>query len=123
MLPTLLLQSIGAVSSLVMTVSAGQLSQRPAVPAPAPSTQPAKPSSASPLVTKPERKPFANVFTEPAGTKPVLLDVVPAPRVQPGPCGLLILDDRRGIDPNMMVPVPPGNFVIRRIVPETCRGK
>ena len=123
------LVAIGVFSSFVEIASAGQLPQAPTDSRHAPATLQQKPGS--PLVTKEERKPFDKLFLmsevrsrlerEKAKKGPVLLDSVPTPTRRSGPCGLVFLDERRGIDPHMIVPVPPGDFAIRSAVPETCR--
>jgi hypothetical protein len=33
----------------------------------------------------------------------------------------VLLDERPGIDPGMIVPVPPGEFAMRKAIPDTCR--
>jgi hypothetical protein len=118
---------IGVFSGFVEIVSAGQLPQVPTDSRHAPSTLQQKPGS--PLVTKRERKPYESLFLalrsrlelEKAKKGPALLDSFPSPTRRSGPCGLVFLDERRGIDPHMIVPVPPGDFAIRSAVPETCR--
>ena len=121
------LVAIGVFSSLVEIASAGQLPQGPTDSRRAPATLQQKPGS--PLVSKEERKPYDLLFLTSAVRSrlqkkgPVLLDSVPAPTRRPGPCGLVFLDERRGIDPRMIVPVPPGDFAIRKAIPDSCRNK
>jgi hypothetical protein len=123
------LVAIGVCSSFVEIASAGQLPQGSMDSRHAPATLQQKPGS--PLVTKEERKSFDVLFLmsdvrsrleqEKAKRGPVLLDSVPTPTRRSGPCGLVFLDERRGIDPRMIVPVPPGEFAIRKAIPDTCR--
>jgi len=118
------LVTIGVFSSFVEIASAGQLPQRLMDSRHATPTLQQKPGS--PLVTKEERKPFDHLFMAQLRSRfekkgPVLLDSVPAPTRRPGPCGLVFLDERRDLDPGMIVPVPPGEFAIRKAIPETCR--
>jgi hypothetical protein len=121
------LVAIGVFLGSVEIASAGQLPQVPTDSRHAPSTLQQKPGS--PLVSKEERKPYDSLFLavrsrlerEKPGRGPILLDGFPAPTRQTGPCGLVLLDERRGIDPHMIVPVPPGDFAIRSAVPQTCR--
>ena len=118
------LVAIGVFSNFVEIASAGQLPQglmdsRQAIPA-------LQQKPGSPLVTKDERKPFDHLFMAQLRSRfekkgPVLLDSVPAPTRRSGPCGLVFLDERRDLDPGMIVPVPPGEFAIRKAIPETCR--
>jgi hypothetical protein len=121
------LAAIGVFSGFVEIASAGQLAQVPTDSRHAPSTLQQKPGS--PLVTKQERKPYESLFLgirsrlelEKGKKGPAVLDSFPSPTRRSGPCGLVFLDERRGIDPHMIVPVPPGDFAIRSAVPETCR--
>jgi hypothetical protein len=119
------LVAVGVFSGFVEIAAAGQLPQGPTDSRPAPSTLQQK--SGSPLVAKEERKPFDLLFMTSAVRSrlqrkgPVLLDSVPTPTRRSGPCGLVFLDERRGIDPRMIVPVPPGEFAIRKTIPDTCR--
>ena len=118
------LVAIGVFSGLVEIASAGQLPQGPPDSRHSPATLQQQPGS--PLVAK-ERKPFDKLFLmsllEKAKAKkgPILLDSAPTPTRRSGPCGLVLLDERRGIDPGMIVPVPPGDFAIRKVIPEICR--
>jgi hypothetical protein len=123
------LVAIGVFASGVEIASAGQLPQGSRDARHAPATLQQKPGS--PLVTKEERKPYDLLFQtsavrlrleqEKAKKGPVLLDSVPTPTRRSGPCGLVFLDERRDIDPRMIVPVPPGEFAIRKAIPDTCR--
>jgi hypothetical protein len=121
------LVAIGVFSSFVEIASAGQLPQGPADSRHAPATLQQKPGL--PLVAKEGRKPFDALFLtsavrsrlEKEKAKPRLLDSVPTPTRRSGPCGLVLLDERRGIDPGMIVPVAPGEFAIRKAIPEICR--
>jgi hypothetical protein len=119
-----ILLAIGVISSPVEISAAGQLSQRPVDARHEPSMLQQTPGS--PLVAKEERKPFDHLFMAQIRSRwekrgPVLLDSVPTPTRRSGPCGLVFLDERRDIDPRMIVPVPPGDFAIRRTIPDTCR--
>jgi hypothetical protein len=118
------LVAIGVFSSFVEIASAGQLPPGPTGSRNAPATLQEKPGS--PLVAKEERKPFDRLFVARVWPRlykkgPASLDSFPTPTRQSGPCGLVLLDERRGIDPGMIVPVPPGEFAIRKAIPDTCR--
>lgn len=120
---------IGLFFSSIDIASAGQLLQGPADSRQPPATLQQKPGS--PLITKEERKPYDWLSLQSAVKSrlqqeiekkkgPFLLDAVPAPTRKSGPCGLVFLDERRDIDPRMIVPVPPGDFAIRKAIPEIC---
>jgi hypothetical protein len=118
------LVAIGVFSSFVELASAGQLPQGLTDSPHAPAMLQQKPGS--PLVAKEERKPFDRLFMAHLRSRletkgPVLLDSVPAPTRRSGPCGLVFLDERRSIDPGMIVLVPPGEFAIRKAIPDACR--
>jgi hypothetical protein len=118
------LVAIGVFSSFVAIASAGQLPEGLTDSRRASAILQQKPGS--PLVTKEERKPFDRLFMAQLRSRvekkgPVLLDSVPTPTRRSGPCGLVLLDERRGIDPGMIVPVPTGEFAIRKAIPDTCR--
>jgi hypothetical protein len=125
MLAVLVLGAV-ALASLSVIASGDRFDAQPAAPRSL-SVQ-AAPTEAprSPLVSKPERKPFAKLFQfEPRTVEqPKLLDPVGGTRTPPRVvCGMVILDAKRDIDPRAIIPPPPGSFAIRRIEPSVCRNQ
>jgi hypothetical protein len=112
----LLLALVGVFAGGTTNTASGQLNVQATRPAPRSFRSPERLSVSSALIGE-GRKPFAALFKAQVDAKPT-----PVPRGR-GPCGIVIFDYRQGADPRMVVPIAPGEFAVRRVVPDTCSSQ